>query len=67
VWLLLAIGVVGALVLLYRSGVPFVRRFLSWHVEDRRMVWQLYRDVFWFRRPKSLGRREADSGGAAAT
>jgi membrane protein DedA with SNARE-associated domain len=51
VWLVLATGVVGALALLHRSGVPFVTRFLSWRVEDKRVLRQLMRDVYWFRRP----------------
>jgi hypothetical protein len=44
-------GIVGGLVLLHRSGVPFVTRFLSWRVEDKRALRQLMRDVYWPRRP----------------
>lgn len=38
-------------VLLRRSGVRVARVFLLWHVEDKRIAWRFFRDLFWFRRP----------------
>jgi hypothetical protein len=53
IWLLLGASIVTALVLLHRSGAPFVRSGLSWRVQDPRMTRQIFKDVFWLRRPWS--------------
>ncbi|MCA2212748.1 hypothetical protein [Jidongwangia harbinensis] len=51
IWVLLGASIMTALALLHRSGAPFVRSGLSWEVRDRHMTRQIFKDVFWLRRP----------------
>ena len=44
-------GILAGLVLLRRAGAPYVSRGRTWWVEDKRIKWQVLRDLFWFRHP----------------
>ncbi|GII25463.1 hypothetical protein [Planosporangium mesophilum] len=50
-WLLGLVLIITGLVLLRRSGVPFTGIGPFKGVRDPRMMWQIYKDLVWFRRP----------------
>jgi hypothetical protein len=49
-WLGMLALVVVAQVLLSRSGLPFLPRFLDWRKQNRWVEWAFCRDVLWLRR-----------------
>ncbi|MDI1461146.1 hypothetical protein QEZ54_09230 [Catellatospora sp. KI3] len=56
--------IIGGLLLLHRSGVPFVRRGLSWQVRDKYLIRAMYVDslVLWW--PRKVPAAAQDRGTA---